>query len=122
MQAMVELRVELGNLIIDVQGMDKLWSLRSRLEIPLAHVQGVSPANTEARGFFDALRLMGTYIPGLISAGTFYQDGGLVFWDVHDSANAIGIDLEHERYHRLVVEVEDPAAAMALITTSKRRP
>ncbi len=119
---MVRLSIEQDLLVIAVQGMDKLWSLRSRLEIPLAHVQGVSPADTESRGFFDGVRLMGTYIPGLISAGTFYQDGGLVFWDVHDSANAIGIDLEHERYKRLVVEVDDPAAAMAMLKTAKRLP
>lgn len=50
----------------------------------------------------------------------FYQDGGLVFWDVHDVTNAIGIDLEHEHYHRLVVEVADPSGTVALIERAKR--
>lgn len=88
----------------------------------MAHVRGVSPAQDVARGWFDGLKLAGAYFPGIISAGTFYQDGGLVFWDVHDSTNAIAIDLEHERYHRLVVEVADPTAAIELITRGKRHP
>ena len=119
---MVTISLSEDILVIEVLGMDKLWSLRSRLEIPMADVCGVRAAQDEARGWFDGLKLAGAYLPGIISAGTFYQDGGLVFWDVHSSTNAIAIDLEHQHYHRLVVEVEDPAAAIALISNGKRRP
>lgn len=60
----------------------------------------------------------GTNIPGVITAGTFYQDGKRVFWDVHRPENTIVIDLHDERFNELVVEVADPAAAVSLIQQS----
>ena len=96
-----------GKLIVDVQGLDKLWSLKSRLELPLEHISGVRSAAAErVRG----IRAPGTYIPGVITAGTFHQIGSKVFWDVHDSAKAIAIDLHDERFSTLIVEAADPEA------------
>jgi len=37
-------------------------------------------------------------VPGVITAGTFYQDCGRVFWDVHDPEKTVTIDLHHELY------------------------
>ena len=54
-------------------------------------------------------------MPGVITAGTFYQDGERVFWDVHDPEKTIVIDLHDERYNELVVEADDPEAAMKFI-------
>jgi hypothetical protein len=47
-------------------------------------------------------------VPEVITAGTFFQDGDRVFWDVHDPEKTVVIRLEDERYARLVIEVEDP--------------
>lgn len=44
---MVELSIAQGNLTLHVKGADKLWALKSSLEIPLAHIVGVGPANPE---------------------------------------------------------------------------
>jgi len=38
-----------------------------------------------------------------------------VFWDVHHPEKTIVIDLRDERYNELVVEVDDPEAAVRLI-------
>ena len=57
-------------------------------------------------------------MPGVITAGTFYQDGKRVFWDVHQPEKTIVIDLRDERYNELVVEVDDPAAAVMLIQSA----
>ena len=54
-------------------------------------------------------------MPGVITAGTFYQDGKRVFWDVHNPEKTIVIDLHDERYNQLIVEVADPQAAVSLI-------
>ena len=98
-----------GKLIIEVQGWDKLWSLQSRLEIPLDHISGVSTAaEDQVRG----IRLPGTYIPGVITAGTFLQEGRWVFWDVHDPEKAIAIDLHDERFSALIIEVVDPVTSI----------
>lgn len=98
-----------GKLVIDVKGLHKLWALKSRLEIPLEHVSGVRHA-TEER--VTGIRSPGTYVPGLISAGTFYQSGKKVFWDVHNFDNAIAIDLYNESYTSLIIEVSDPQASI----------
>jgi hypothetical protein len=107
-----------------VQGWDRLWALKSSLDIPLAHIRAVRIDRAVARGWFHGLRLPGTEIPGLIVAGTFVQRDGNVFFDVHDPDNTIVLDLDHEEYKRLVVEVEDPEATVAAVEAAlaARRP
>jgi hypothetical protein len=106
---MTNITVEGDKLVMEVQGWDKLWSLQSRLEIPLEHVSGVRTAAEErVRG----LRLPGTQIPGVITAGTFLQEGRWVFWDVHDPEKAIAIDLHDERFAELIIEVADPQTSI----------
>lgn len=113
---MVTITIEGSEAVLEVEGLDKLWSLRSRLAIPLQHIRGVRPEPEAARRWFHGVKLAGTNIPGFLAAGTFYHEGGLVFWDVHDPEKAIAIDLSHERYQRLIVEVADPAAAIRLLS------
>ena len=64
---------------------------------------------------YHGIRMLGTNVPGVIVAGTFYQDGKRVFWDVHRPEKTIVIDLHDERFNELVVEVDDPDAAVKLI-------
>jgi hypothetical protein len=68
-----------------------------------------------ARGWLHGLRLLGSNIPGVLTAGTFYQEGGIVFYDVHDPERTIVLELEHETYKRLIAEVEDPQASRTMI-------
>lgn len=119
--AMVSIELAEGMLVLDVQGLDKLWSLRSTLRVPIEHVKGAQEAAGAGLGWFEAVKLGGSALPGLLTAGTFYQNGGLVFWDVHDGTNAIRIALEHETYRELVVEVDDPAATCARINDAVKR-
>jgi hypothetical protein len=109
---MTNVSIEEEKLVVEVQGWHKLWSLMSRLEIPLDHVSGVRTAAEErVRG----IRLPGTYLPGGITAGAFLHKGRWVFWDVHDQENAIAIDLQDERFSALIIEVADPAATIRAI-------
>jgi len=112
---MVEIDVATDKVAFEVQGWDKLWSLRSRLEIPLAHINGAQADPHPAMGWFQGLKLAGADLPNLFRAGTFYQQGELVFWDVHQPENTIVVELTHERYHKLIIEVANPAAAVNLI-------
>ena len=112
---MVQVRINRDRVLFEVEGWDKLWSLRSRLEVPLAHIEGAHPDPDPAMGWFQGLKLAGSDLPNVFRAGTFYQEGGLVFWDVRHPEHAVVVDLDHERYHKLVIEVNDPSAAVALI-------
>jgi hypothetical protein len=111
---MAQVSIDGDRLVVDIEGFDRLWALKSRLEIPLANVVDVTAdpgATSQVKGF----RAPGTNIPGVIVAGTFHADGEKVFWDVHDAAKAVVITLEQQRYARLVIEVDDPSATVALI-------
>jgi len=113
--AVAEVELAEDTLSIHVLGMDRLWALRSHLEIPLSHVSGAKAAPEVARRWWQGIRSGGTHVPGVIMAGTFHQEGERVFWDVHDPEKAIVIGLMDERYTRLVIEVEDPPATVAAI-------
>lgn len=115
---MVDLSISEGKLILHVRGADKLWALKSSLEIPLQHVSAVRADPTTARGWYHGLRMPGTNIPGVLTAGTFYQHGRRVFWDVHNPENTIVIELRDEHYEELIVEVLDPQSAVNLIQAS----
>ena len=112
---MVDLSVADGNLRLHVRGADKLWAFKANLEIPLAHIAGVRADPDIAHGWWHGIRMPGTNVPGVITAGTFYQYGKRIFWDVHNPANTVVIALRDERYDELVVEVADPQAAVKLI-------
>lgn len=111
---MVDLSIAEGKLTLHVRGADKLLAFKSSLEIPLAHITGVRADPEAARGWYHGIRMPGTNVPGVITAGTFYQDGNRVFWDVHHPEKTIVVDLRDERYNELVVEVNDPEAAVRL--------
>ena len=117
---MVDLTVTDGKLTLHVRGVDQLWALKSSLEIPLAHVAGIRADASVARGWWHGLKMPGTNIPGVITAGTFYQHGNMVFWDVHNPENTVVIELHDERYRQLIVEVADPAAAVAAVEAARQ--
>ncbi len=115
---MVNISIDGDKAAFEVQGWDKVWSLRSRLEIPLSHIKGAHIDPGPAMGWFQGLKLAGTDLPNIFRAGTFYQQGELVFWDVHNPEKTIVIELEHERYKKLIIEVEDPEQEVKKISTS----
>lgn len=112
---MVDLSIAEGKLTLHVRGADKFWAFKSSLEIPLVHIAGARSDPEVGRGWYHGIRMPGTNVPGVLTAGTFYQDGKRVFWDVHHPEKTIVIDLHDERYAELIVEVADPEAAVRLI-------
>ncbi len=107
----------------EVEGIDKMWALRSSLEFPVSHIRSVRIDPEAATGWWHGIKLWGSSIPGILTAGTFYQNGRVVFYDVHDPERTIVIELDHEHYDRMIVEVADPEAEKAkiesVITASK---
>ena len=111
----MDLSIAEGKLMLQVRGFDKLWAFKSSLEIPLVHIASVRADPEIARRWWHGLRMPGTHVPGLITAGSFYQEGKRVFWDVHQPEKTIVIELHDERFNELIVEVADPEAALKLV-------
>ncbi|NXY94129.1 hypothetical protein HYE82_06910 [Streptomyces sp. BR123] len=117
---MARITVENTALIVTVEGLDKLWALKSRLEIPLANVRGAThdPGIIRDR---KGVRAPGTHLPGVITAGTWHHEGERIFWDVRNPEKAIVIELADVRYTRLIVEVDNPRAVVTLIEQATTR-
>lgn len=107
------IRLTPTRLVIEPVGLDKVLSFTRRLEIPWAHVRGATHdpgMRTEPKGW----RGPGTAVGHKLS-GTFHADGERQFWNVSGYENAVVIELVDERYDRVVVSLDDPAAQVAAI-------
>lgn len=118
---MADIEISGSNLVVHIRGLDQVWSMAAKLEVPLAHIAGIDVDVPDARNAFHGLRVGGTNLPGVITAGRFVDHDGWTFWDVHDPGKAIAIRLHDEHYQRLVIGVDDPQAAAATITAALGR-
>ena len=105
---MVRVELTATHLVMYVEGMDKMLALKSQLAVPLAHIVKAEVDPTPARRYWKGLRMPGTSIPGVLTAGSFYQHGEWTFWDVRNPDRTIVVHLAHEHYKAFVVEVGDP--------------
>ena len=115
---MVDVTIEGDRAVFEIEGLDKLWSLRSRLSIPLAHITDVAIDPAQITRWWPGIKVAGTNVPGLFAAGMFYKDG-LVFWDVRHPENTVIVSLEHEMYRKLVIEVADPPAVVRELAAAR---
>ena len=118
---MVNVTVLADSAVFEVEGLDRVFALRSRVEIPLTHITGAEFDPAQVGRWWHGWKLLGTDVPGLFAAGTFHYHGELVFWDVHDPNRAVTISLNHERYKKLIIEVEDPADVVRRIHAALAR-
>jgi hypothetical protein len=117
---MVRIEIDGSALDIQVQGIHKLWALKSSLRVPLSDIRDVRHDPERARRLMPGLRIPGTHIPSVYTAGTYYQaDFRPDFWTVRDPDRAIVIQCrEDAAYDEIIVEVEDPHRTVEVIRTA----
>ena len=119
---MTNVEIQDDRLVARIQGLDQVLALRSELSIPLTHVRGAAVSPPEVRQRWRnplRLKVLATDLPYVVMAGSFiFLDGEHAFWDVHDPDRTIVVELDHERFAKLVLEVEDPQAAVAAINAA----
>jgi hypothetical protein len=120
-------RVEIveGWLGVEILGWHKLWSFKSRIDVPLEHVVEIRRLKDDEGWLAGGLRMPGTCLPGLIKAGSYYRwsqrkTGEWSFWDVGKRDRAVVVELRNEKYARLILEVEDPDATVEAVGASLR--
>jgi hypothetical protein len=105
-------------------GWDGVWTLRRHVDLPLAAVTGARVLSRgQALEEKPLLRAPGTYLPGVVVAGTYRAPGRRPqLWCVHAADEVLAIDLADEApYGRIVLELADPAAAAEEITAHLTR-
>jgi hypothetical protein len=116
---MTRVEIQDDRLVARIQGLDQVLALRSELSIPLTHVRGAAVSPPEVRQRWRnplRLKVLATDLPYVVMAGSFiFLDGEHAFWDVHDPDRTIVVELDHERFAKLVLEVDDPQATVAAI-------
>jgi len=106
---MADLTVIDDSLVVRIEGAEQILSQERELRIPLAHIVGVV---RDPDPFF---RVEGVRA----SPGTHLDDDdGRSFWAVDDHAKAIVVILRDNEFEKLVVDVDDPDAAVRLIASS----
>lgn len=118
---MAVVSIEADALRVTFRGIHRLWTLRRRLTVPLAHIVDAR-RDASLASASPGWRLLGAELPGVVAAGRFVKDGERAFWDVVDPAKAVVIELRGERYARLVLEVEEPEKTVDTVRRALREP
>jgi hypothetical protein len=104
---------EEGKLLVKPIGMARLWAWSRGVEVPLMSIRDIGVAKT--RDVPRGLRMPGTFFPRVLTAGTFRKNGEKSYWLVARGREVLVIELEDERYDRLVLDVQDPHMAAAAL-------
>jgi hypothetical protein len=104
-------------LIVKLQGADKVWALKNKIIVPISHIESIKvadPANIQDR------RLVKVVGAGIASfkVGDFLEcnhdkeENRLLFLDIHHKQAAVDgkviiMTLRYEKYNELVLEVDD---------------
>jgi hypothetical protein len=125
---MATLEIKDQSLVVTIEGIDKLFTFRSTISVPLPHIVGlaVRPDLSNIMYMPVETQFRGVRVPGAVVVGTLIlADGsGNVFCDVRDQSRAIVIDLAHDQFKRLIVELTDqtPEEARARIEAALGHP
>ncbi len=117
---MATVTIEGDRLRIRLSGWQAFFALRREINVSLSNVVSAQ-AGTLTSKLPDGIRLPGTYLPGVITAGSYWwKSHGWSFWSVRRQERAIDIRLQNEHFYRIVVEVAYPDATAAMINDAIR--
>jgi hypothetical protein len=103
----MKLNLENENLTIDLEWYEQLWAvtLERQMRIPLDHIDRVT--TIEPTSNWSDLRAPGTFLPGVIKAGTYYTKQGKEFWYAIADKNYLTLELHDEPYRRVIITIPD---------------
>ncbi len=103
---MPKIELTTNELIVRLKLWESILSFQKSIHIPLKNVRGA----TDDDGFSGwklGIRSPGTGIPGIISAGTYLKSGDWQFVFVTRGTHRVVIELNHNKYKRLIVGVKN---------------
>ena len=99
----MQLTIEDKAIKIQFEPAERLWAfhLSSQIRVPLSSISSVRLERPETT--WRELRSPGTYLPGVIKAGTYYTERGREFWYVQGSQRCLCLDMTAGYYKRIVL-------------------
>ncbi len=116
--ARVSFELDGGVLVIGLGAADRLLCLHGPIRLPLAQIRSVRVVGRDEVSR-PVLRFPGSYIPGVITAGSYGLGAERSFWDVRKASRVLVIACQPDAaYSSLVLEVPDPDEAAARLAHS----
>lgn len=116
---MAKVTVENGQLVINIEGLRKMGTLKNKLLIPLENVECAMidlEAWKNTPKPFQKIAGIDSY--GIYFGGTFKQNGKKIFYDLGKKDFAVVIKLKNAKYDRLIIGVDEPKKIVNLINGS----
>ncbi|MEX0767979.1 MAG: hypothetical protein WD029_05870 [Microthrixaceae bacterium] len=106
----VEIELTETELEVHLTGVSGALAMKSHLTLPLADVVSAQVLTVEQAkgGEKMSAKFPGTRIPGVFWAGSFRNADSWQFWYVARAETVLVIDVDHEKYARLVLELPEP--------------
>jgi hypothetical protein len=106
---MATISIEDGTLHVHLRLWDRILAVHGSLHVPLEHVKSASAGPAPKVPWFS--KLAGANVPGVVAAGTFFDESGWLFYDYGAGHECLFLELEHEFYRRAAIEVDPPQSA-----------
>ena len=106
-------------LLVRPVGLVRVWALSKGIDVPVIAIAdvGVSPRKDLVKGW----KLPGTNLPGIMAAGSFRSHGERNLWMVGRAKDVLVIELHDQPYRHVIVQVEDPHAAVEALRAAMYR-
>lgn len=101
---MAHISIDNDILTVELSPADKFFALHGNLRIPLAHV--TRAVVEDENGWKYLWKLLGTNLPGIKVAGSFFTSDGLAFCDFGNGQNCVVLDTTNEMFKRVVVQLD----------------
>ena len=106
-------------LLVRPVGLVRFWALSRGVDVPITSVIDVGVH--DRKGLLRGWWAPGTYLPGVMTAGTFRSRGDKDLWMVGRTDKVLVIELTGENHRHVIVQVEDPEAAVAALKAAMFR-
>jgi hypothetical protein len=115
----MQLSITGNQLSIDLEWYEQLWAftLNKTISIPLTHIEAVT--GIEPQSNWAEIRAPGTFLPGIIKAGTYYTRRGKEFWYVTKDKDYLTLELIEEPYNRIILTIDNSQTWIDRINQAK---
>lgn len=101
---MVEVEVGEEYVTFKLEGVQKFLALKSRVRIPLKNIDSISTQTVKPLWLAVTI---GSRMPPIFWAGTFWTREGKTFYYVMNRSKCITLSLRNHEYSKVVMEVDD---------------